>query len=253
MTRHAEIIDILQQSGYWSVKDLAERFSVTTSTIRRDLEKLEQMDLLQRTHSGAQPVRQTDTPASFKETLHAREKAAIGSLMASKILDGQTVLIDSGSTTLEVARHLTNSRLTVVTNDLRIGLEIAKKPAIHLVFIGGELLPNVYTMWGPTAVEQISHLRFDVAVFGADTVNEEGIFNTSSYEVELKRQMRAASREAFFVADSSKFGREALFRVFGIDDFTAGVTDSFLDPLRASRFPIPVITVDPDPQSSRDR
>ncbi len=245
MSRHAEIIDALQQAGYLSVNDLAERFDVTPSTIRRDLERLEQMDLVQRTHGGAQAAAQSDTPASFKETLHASEKAAIGKAMASRILDGQTVLIDSGSTTLEVGKHLTNSRLTVVTNDLRIGMEIARKPSIHLVFIGGELLPNVYTMWGPAAVEQISHLRFDVGVFGADTVNEDGIFNTSSYEVELKRAMRSSSREAFFVADSSKFGREALFRIFGIEDFTAGITDHLLDPIRASRFPIPIISVDP--------
>ncbi|MHA7286493.1 DeoR/GlpR family DNA-binding transcription regulator [Arthrobacter sp. MDT3-44] len=245
MSRQAEIIEILQDEGFKSVVELARRLGVNPSTIRREFEKLEQLELIQRTHGGAYPVKQTDTPSLIKESLHHREKEAIGRAMADKVLDGQTILLDSGSTTLEVAKHLDNSRLTVVTNDLRIGLEIANRQCAHLVLIGGELLPNVYTLWGPSSVQQIEQLRVDVAIFGADTVDEQGIFNTSSYELELKRTMRSIAKEAFFVADSSKFGREALFKVFGLDQFTAGITDDLLDPIRASHFPVPIISVSP--------
>ena len=245
MSRQARIVEILQEEGFQSVVELADRLEVNPSTIRREFEKLEQMELIQRTHGGAYPVKQTDTPSLIKESLHHREKEAIGKAMADKVLDGQTILLDSGSTTLEVAKHLNHSRLTVVTNDLRIGLEIANRQSAHLVFIGGELLPNVYTLWGPSSVQQIEHLRVDVAIFGADTVDEQGIFNTSSYELELKRTMRSIAKEAFFVADSSKFGREALFKVFDLEQFTAGLTDDLLDPIRASRFPIPIISVKP--------
>ncbi|MDN4612225.1 DeoR/GlpR family DNA-binding transcription regulator [Arthrobacter sp. MDB2-24] len=245
MSRQAEIIEILQDEGFQSVVELARRLGVNPSTIRREFEKLEQLELIQRTHGGAYPVKQTDTPSLIKESLHHREKEAIGRAMADKVLDGQTILLDSGSTTLEVAKHLDNSRLTVVTNDLRIGLEIANRQCAHLVLIGGELLPNVYTLWGPSSVQQIEQLRVDVAIFGADTVDEQGIFNTSSYELELKRTMRSIAKEAFFVADSSKFGREALFKVFGLDQFTAGITDDLLDPIRASHFPVPIISVSP--------
>jgi DeoR/GlpR family transcriptional regulator of sugar metabolism len=243
MSRQAKIVEILQEEGFQSVVDLARRLEVNPSTVRREFEKLEQMELIQRTHGGAYPMKQTDTPSLIKESLHHQEKQAIGRAMADKVLDGQTILLDSGSTTLEVAKHLNHSRLTVVTNDLRIGLEIANRQSAHLVFIGGELLPNVYTLWGPSSVQQIEHLRVDVAIFGADTVDEHGIFNTSSYELELKRTMRSIAKEAFFVADSSKFGREALFKVFDLDQFTAGLTDGLLDPIRASRFPVPIITV----------
>jgi DeoR/GlpR family transcriptional regulator of sugar metabolism len=245
MSRQAEIIEILQDEGFQSVVELARRLGVNPSTIRREFEKLEQLELIQRTHGGAYPVKQTDTPSLIKESLHHRDKEAIGRAMADKVLDGQTILLDSGSTTLEVAKHLDNSRLTVVTNDLRIGLEIANRQCAHLVLIGGELLPNVYTLWGPSSVQQIEQLRVDVAIFGADTVDEQGIFNTSSYELELKRTMRSIAKEAFFVADSSKFGREALFKVFGLDQFTAGITDDLLDPIRASHFPVPIISVSP--------
>ena len=241
MSRQAEIVDALQDGGFQSVRDLAERFDVTPSTIRRDLERLEAMDLVKRTHGGAIPVKQSETPHHFKEELHRSEKAAIGRAMAERVLEGQTILLDGGTTTLEVARHLENQRLTVVTGDLRVALAVARKQTIHLVFIGGELLPNAFSMWGPTSVQQLSNLRVDVAIFGADTVGDDGIYSTTSYELELKRLMMASAREAFFVADSSKFGREALFKVFGTEDFTARITDSLLDPLRASHFPVPLI------------
>ena len=163
--------------------------------------------------------------------------------MAERVHEGQTILLDGGETTLEVARHLRHSRLTVVTHDLRVGLEIATKPSINLVFIGGELLPSGFGMWGPTSVQQVETLRVNVAIFGARTVMDDGIYSTSSYEIELKRKMLSIASEAFFVADSSKFGREALFKVFGFEDFTAGITDAMLDPIRAAQLPIPVIRV----------
>lgn len=243
-SRQAEIVEILLDSEFESVSALAQHFGVTESTIRRDLAALERRALVQRVHGGAVAERQTDAPFDLKQTLHRAEKAAIGKAMADRILDGQTVILDSGSTTLEVARHLHSRQLTVITNDLLIGLTIAQQQNAHLVFIGGELLPSVYTLWGPSSIEQLEQLpKVNVAVFGADTVNEHGIRNTSSYELEIKRTMRAMALEAFFVADSSKFGREALFKVFDLDTFTAGITDDLMDPIRAAQFPIPLIRV----------
>lgn len=241
MSRQAKTVELLLERGFVSVADLARHFNVTESTIRRTLAELEARDLVQRTHGGALPVRQTDAPTDLKQTLHQAEKRAIGKAMAQRVLPGQTVLLDSGSTTLEVAKHLDARQLTVVTNDLLIGTTIAERQNAHLVFIGGELLPNVYTMWGPTSVQQLQNLRVNVAVFGADTVTEDGIYNTSSYEVEVKRTMRSIANEAFLVADSSKFGREALFKVFELDAFTACITDAYISPIRAAQFPVPLI------------
>jgi len=243
VTRQLEITEVLRTHGFHSVNNLAELFAVTASTIRRDLERLESMNLIQRTHGGALPVEQSEASLYDKDDRHLAEKTAIGQAMADRILDGQTVLLDGGTTTLEVARHLTKRRLTVVTNDLRVAMEIAQRRSAHLVFIGGELLPDVYTMWGPGSILQLSNLRVDVAVFSADMVCDDGLYHMSSYEVELKRLMRSIAKEAFFVADSSKFGREALFKVLEVKDFTAGITDDLLDPLRASQFPIPIIQV----------
>lgn len=243
MSRQAQIVQMLLERGFTSVAELAARFEVTQSTIRRDLTELAARDLVQRTHGGALPVQQTDQPFDLKQSLHQAEKVAIGKAMASRILDGQTILLDSGSTTLEVTRHLHAQRLTIVTNDLMIGAEVAEHRRGHLVFIGGELLPNVFTMWGPTAVQQLQTMRVDIAVFGADTVTATGIYNTSSYELEVKRTMRSIAGDAFLVADSSKFGRETLFKVFDVDEFSLGITDELMTPIDAAQFPIPLIRV----------
>jgi|SoiMethySBSTD1v2_1073268.scaffolds.fasta_scaffold89131_2 DeoR/GlpR family transcriptional regulator of sugar metabolism len=242
MSRRTDIVNHLQDRGFQSVSALAQAFGVDASTIRRDLDKLEAEGIVERTHGGAVPVDPRHSSAGAGAQ-HQAEKAAIGAAMAERVHEGQTIMLDTGETTLEVARHLRHSRLTVVTHDLRVGLEIATKPSINLVFVGGELLPSGFGMWGPTSVQQVENLRVNVAIFGAGTVMDDGIYSASSYEIELKRKMRSIANEAFFVADSSKFGREALFKVFGFEDFTAGITDSMLDPIRAAALPVPVIRV----------
>jgi DeoR/GlpR family transcriptional regulator of sugar metabolism len=244
MTRRGDIADLLDERGFQSVAALARRFGVDASTIRRDLQRLEAAGIVERTHGGAVPTGEPRIdPSRGRPDPHRLEKVAIGSAMAERVLEGQTVLLDGGTTTLEVARALPDARLTVVTHDLRVGLEIARKPRINLVFIGGELLPNSFAMWGPASVQQLDNMRVNVAIFGTDTVMDDGLYATSSYEIELKRKMRSIAKEAFFVADSSKFGREALFKVFGFEDLAAGITDSTLDPIRAAHFPIPIIRV----------
>ncbi|OBF33742.1 DeoR family transcriptional regulator [Mycobacterium sp. ACS1612] len=242
MSRRADIVNRLRDQGFQSVNALAGAFDVDASTIRRDLDKLAADGIIERTHGGAVPV-DRGPAAPGKSSRHHAEKAAIGAAMAERVHEGQTILLDTGETTLEVARHLHHSRLTVVTHDLRVGLEIASKPSINLVFVGGELLPSGFGMWGPTSVQQVENLRVNVAIFGAGTIMDDGIYSASSYEIELKRKMRSIASEAFFVADSSKFGREALFKVFGFEEFTAGITDSMLDPIRAAALPLPVIRV----------
>ena len=241
MSRRAQIVELLLEQGFMSTTALAESFAVTQSTIRRDLQQLESLDLVQRTHGGVLPTRQEEAPFDLKYALHHAEKVAIGKAMAHRILDGQVVILDSGTTTLEVAKQLTSQRLTVVTNDLQIGMVVAERRSAHLVFIGGELMQNDTSMWGPTSVQQLKNLRANVAILGTDTVMEDGLYCTSSYELEIKQTMREIASEPFFVADSSKFGREALFKSFDLDAFTAGITDELLDPIRAASFPVPLI------------
>lgn len=238
MDRSEQIISMVNESGFESVSSLAKTLRVNISTIRRDLEQLAEEGRIRRTHGGAVPA--LASPQG-KPIPHLREKQAIGPAMAERILEGQTVFLDTGSTCLEVAKSLGHSNLTVVTHDLLIALEILKRPAINLVFIGGELLPTRTHMWGPAAIDQLDRIRVNVAVFGASSVMEDGIYGNSSYSLELQRKIRSISAEAFFVADSTKFGREALYKVLGLEHFTAGITDALFDPLSAASYPIPLI------------
>src|SRR5690606_3019612 len=123
--RQAQVLDLLESNGFQTIKQLAHHFGVNESTIRRDLYLLEKDQLIERTHGGALPTREADKPSYLKETINQPEKVAIGAAMAERVLDGQTILLDSGTTTLEVARRLRGERLTVITNDLMIGHEIA--------------------------------------------------------------------------------------------------------------------------------
>ena len=243
MPRRQDIVELVEEHGFQSVNSLARKFGVDASTIRRDLERLADEKLIRRTHGGAAAV-DPAPPNQPSADRQVREKRAIGAATADRILENQTVLLDSGTTCLEVAKHLNHSRLTVVTHDLLVGVEISRKPRINLVFIGGELLPGSTAMWGPASLQQLENMRVNVAVFGAGAVMNDGIYASSSYSIELKRKMRSVAAEAFFVADSTKFGREALFKVFGFDDFTAGITDDAIDPIRAARWPIPLIRAD---------
>lgn len=246
--RQIEIRRLVRDSGYLSVKTLASTFGVDSSTIRRDLDRLQRRGDIERSHGGASAPQvedpRKDIAFSIKERQHQAEKTAIGAAMAERIGAGQTVLLDSGSTTLEVARHLRDhERLTLITNDLRIGVEVASHPNSHVVVLGGELLPNVYTLWGSNAVNQLKNLNVDVAVFGADAVNADAITNTNGYEIELKQAMHEAAGSSFLVADSSKFERQALTKVLNLSDFTAGITDDRLEPILSARYPIPIIRV----------
>ena len=248
MPRQARIIRLVRESGYQQVSSLAAIFDVDASTIRRDLDKLAGQGVIERNHGGASAIEvrddRHDVAFRIKERRHRAVKAAIGAAMAERIGPGQVVLLDSGSTTLEVARHLRHhDGLSLITNDLRIGVEIASHPTAHVVVLGGELLPNVYTLWGDNAVKQLKKLKVDVAIFGADAVNSDGITNTNSYEVELKQTMHEVAKSSFLVADSSKFERQALVKVLDLIEMTAGITDELFDPILAKNYPIPIIRV----------
>lgn len=238
MDRSDAIVSLVEESGFMTVTALAKQLGVNVSTIRRDLERLNNIGRLRRTHGGAMPAATSNVGTRI---LHLREKQAIGPAMAERILEGQTVFIDTGTTCLEVARSLDHSNVTVVTHDLLIALEVLKRPSLNLVFIGGELLPTRTHMWGPAAIDHLDRIRVNVSIFGASSVMEDGIYGNSSYSLELQRKIRSISAEAFFVADSTKFGREALYKVLGLEHFTAGITDALFDPLSAASYPIPLI------------
>lgn len=247
--RKREILRRLYLTGYVEAKELAESLAVDGSTIRRDLDALAREGHLQRTHGGARArAGAIDIPYAVKRGEHLAAKQAIAAFAAGLVEDGDSLLLDSGSTTYRLALELSARRnLTVVTNDLLIGQAVADYPGVRLLVTGGELLTFTYTLFGERSVVFVEDLRVDWTFLGADAIDAaSGITNTNTLEIPLKRAMLAVARTSVVLADSSKFGRHALVRVAGIDEVDRIVTDDGLEASaaepygeRIERVPVP--------------
>lgn len=237
--RRHEILRQLYLAGYVEVKELAEAMRVDSSTIRRDLEAMAADGRVQRTHGGARPpVGAVDLPYAVKQREHLAAKQAIAAAACALVHDGDSVLLDAGSTTYELAVELRDRQaLTIVTNDLLIASVVADYPGVRLLVTGGELLTSTYTLFGDRAVAFLQDLRVDWAFLGADAVDlDGGITNTNTLEIPLKRTMLAVGRQRIVLADSSKFGQRALVRLADIAEVDRILTDDEIDAQEASRY-----------------
>jgi DeoR family transcriptional regulator, aga operon transcriptional repressor len=237
--RQTRIVQQLQEGGFVEIAQLSAALGADRSTIRRDLRDLEARGLVRRARGGAFPGPATghaDIPYKVKRIENRAAKQAIGRFAATLVGSSESVLLDAGSTTFEVARALLGRHdISVVTNDLNVAMCLSESPRVQLVVTGGILLESVYTLVGPRTVAELHELHVDRVFLGADAIDHQaGITNTTFVEVEVKRAMVAAAREVVVVADSSKFGHRALAPVCGLDDIDVIVSDDALDPaLRA--------------------
>lgn len=241
--RREEILSQIQRSGFVSVRQLMEQYGVDASTVRRDLDALAKMGMVERSHGGASIAFQpAEVPYNEKIETQIPQKRAIARRLAQVLTHGQSLMLDSGSTALEVARALRlHTGLTVVTNDLRVANEMAHQGDVRLIVIGGELLPDVFTLMSERAVDTFGAYHVDVAVLGADAIDSHGVTNVNSFEVPMKRAMIAAADRIIVAADSSKFGQRALVRVAGLDEIDLVVTDDGLDAELAAALPVEII------------
>lgn len=233
--RRQAILDEVRESGYVRAVDLTSALHVDSSTIRRDLERLERAGLIRRMHGGAlpaDPADTIDTPYEVRRSQHLAEKTAIGREAAALVQDGQSVLIDNGSTAYQVAAALGDHRgLTVVTNDLMVAMCLRNQGVHQVHLTGGLLLDTVFTLVGPVATQAVEGLHVDWAFLGAEGVDPEaGVTNINVVEIPLKRAMIAAARQIAVVADSSKLGRRSLATVCSLDEVDVVLTDEGLAP-----------------------
>jgi len=242
--RRQEILQRVQHLGYVSARELAEEYAVDTSTVRRDLDALARLGLVVRNHGGASLPSEPAGASDAQLAARVPQKQAIAQAVARMIGDGRSLLLDSGSTTLEVTRALRGHRaMTVVTNDLRIAAELAGDDEVRLIVLGGEALPHAYTLMSERAADLIGGYQVDVAVLGADAVDPRGITHMNSFEAPMKRAMIRAAAQVLVVADSSKFGQSALVRVAGLEEVTRVVTDDGLPEAVAASYPVEVVRV----------
>lgn len=245
--RRDALLRVVRDRGYVNAAEAAEEFGVNSSTIRRDLTRLDQLGLLQRSHGGAVSRRdEADVPYDVKIRKLVPEKQAIGAAAAALIPDGATVMLDSGSTTLMVAKALADrTDLTIVTPDVVIAAELIVHPSIRLIVTGGEDVKDTTTVVSQEAVEMVRRYHVDVAIMASDAVDAAGPTNMNGVVVPLKRAMMGSARRSILLADSSKLGQRRLVRVAPLEDFEELITDTGADPTETAAYSIPVRRVSP--------
>ncbi|MCX7740850.1 MAG: DeoR/GlpR family DNA-binding transcription regulator [Meiothermus sp.] len=216
--RHQEILKTLHQEGRVEVGALARRFGVSAVTVRADLEYLERQGLLRRTRGGAVPAeaKRFELPLEETRQVHAREKESIGRYAAGLVRDGETLILDVGSTTTELARalpmHLKN--VVVITSALNIALLLEAHPGLTVIVTGGTLRPLQHSLVNPYGTLLLREINADKAFIGCNGVHpEKGFTNTNLQEAEIKRAMMEAARETVVLADHSKLMQVAAARI----------------------------------------
>ena len=242
-----------------SLPELAGELQVSESTIRRDLEQLEEQGSATRIHGGVLYAGQSPKLPHFEARQPAKwaEKRAIARRTAELLEDGDTVLLDGGTTTYEVARLLIGRPLHLVTNSLPVANLLASDTASDLVMIGGNLCPRTGVAQGPYADDMLATLRVRKTILSVAAINDEGYFNNNLLLVNTERAMMRAADEVIVVADSSKFGHRSLthlceleaVRYVIVDD---GIADLWRAKLEAAGVDLLVAETPPEPIAMKD-
>jgi len=225
-------MELLDGQERVTVEELVKRYGVSAVTIRGDLDSLAEIGAVIRSHGGAlkRVNAPEDVPIAVKETLHHAEKVRIGHAAARMINDGETIMLDSGTTTLEIARQIRYVKfrsLNVITNALNIAMELASLPPVRLIMIGGILRQMSYSLAGPPAELTVRGLHADRLYLGVDGIDPEiGLMTPDVLEAQLNAQMIQVSREVVVVADASKFQRRSLSIIAKLDAVHKVITDS---------------------------
>jgi DeoR/GlpR family transcriptional regulator of sugar metabolism len=228
--RRSRLLDIIRVRGFAALDELVRELGVSESTVRRDLDALEEHGSAKRTHGGVLYSGGMPRLAEFDERQPANwaAKRAIAAAAADVIEDGETVLLDGGTTTYEVARLLVGRSLQVVTNSLPVANLFASEARTDLVLLGGYVSPRTGVCLGPYANELLGRLHVTTTVLSAAGIAEEGLFNAHLLLAETEQAMLKAASRVIVVADSSKFGRKSLTLVSGLDGIDLVVSDDGL-------------------------
>lgn len=247
--RRAYVLEHIRKRGAASIQELAEATGISMSTVRRDLEHLEERGYLERSHGGAvipKQLQSTFEPeAAITAEFDRAEKEAIGLAAAATLHSGASVLFDSSSTVLAAARAAVDRglALTAVTNDLGIGQALASAGNVRVVILGGSLRPGSLTMVGEPGEGLLGKLNADVAFLGTHAISGTALTETSMEAAAMKRAMIAAARRVVLLADASKFREAAFCQICELGEIDEMITDDRADPAEIERLRSLGITV----------
>lgn len=245
MNRHQRLtamLELLSEQGALTVEEAVERLGASPATVRRDLDHLEQQQLLTRTRGGAVASSVSyDLPLSYKAARHAEEKERIAQAIAHLVAPGSVVGLNGGTTTTQVARALAlhesfhtdapGRGLTVVTTALNIASELLVRPHIKVVVAGGVVRPRSYELVGPLAERVLETLSLQVAVIGADAVGaSSGAMAFDEDEAAANTMLARRAERVIVAADSHKLGQRAFARILPTAEIDVLVTDKDAEP-----------------------
>lgn len=230
--RRQHILSLLQKRGRVLVDELSEDLNLSKITIRKDLDHLQAKDLLVRTHGGALPAQAgalSDPTIQEKEELHHEEKVRIAKAAAAMVSEGQCIILDSGTTTTEIAHALGSFRhLTIITNALNIAADLAQSD-FEIILIGGTLRKNSLSVVGPLAEDVLKEIHADIVFLGVDGFDAKvGLTTPNVLEARVNRAMVKAAEKVVAVCDSSKFNRRSLSLIVGTSAIDHVITDNAL-------------------------
>lgn len=229
--RQTAIMNILNRTKSIRISDIVDRFSVSNETARRDLETLQDQKLIKRIYGGAILIEPEVSEQQYNARLvqSHRQKVCIGRAAAELVNPGETIILDIGTTTLEIARHLKHlSNITVLTNSLPILNELANTQ-ISLFALGGRLNADELSMHGQLTIDALQHFYVDKAFIGAGGVTlDGGISDYNSEPAHVRQAIMKRSNQTILVADSGKFGTNAFAVVCGVSELDMVVSDDML-------------------------
>jgi len=229
-TIQRRIEELLRERGSCSVDFLSSALGVSDMTVRRDLQRLADVGRVVRTHGGASPAEQVMFEFQFlrRAQQNARQKEQIAATAARLVRNGTSVLLDSGTTTLALARHLrARQSLTVITTSLPIAAALQHSAGVETVLLGGVLRRDAPDLGGPLTEANLEHLRADLAFVGADGLDSCGhAYNASLSVARMLAKLAACAAEVYVVADGSKLGRTALMRFGDVAKWRGLITDA---------------------------
>ena len=228
--RRGNILHVVEEKGFVSIQQLRDHFGASESTIRRDLEYLDRIGQIRRTRGGAAYVGESLTTFDERRSQAVEQKRGIAKTAAALIQPGEAVLLDGGTTTLEVARELIGKTLQVVTNSLPIVNLLVNQPHIELVVIGGYIYPKTGVALGQLAIAALKDINVRRLVMSVGGITEKGLFNSNALLVETERQMIQAADEVMVVTDSGKLGHSALSHLCSLDRVDRMVVDAGITP-----------------------
>lgn len=228
--RHEEIIKLINKDRFVKVSQLSKLFEVSEETIRRDLDKLERDGLLKKLHGGAVPMDIVNVegikPVTERIEEHAKEKALIANLALDLINDGDTLILDSGSTTLQLARILDNKNVTVITNDIGIAYELSFKENIKLIVTGGSLNARSFSMVGPETARYLGTFNVNKVFLSTSGIKlNKGFTASNNLDAFIKKIMIGSGDKVICLADHSKIGRVSLVSFADFKDIDIIITD----------------------------